>query len=129
MSVDAISPKYQMRLVKQISDAIWSEYNTYKDVRAYIEKWHESRDDWNDYWENFKIYYKDKGEVDLLSTLHGINAHTLLKIAVDMGVDTPDFIPSIATFKNDLKAEYQTANITFEKAFKQIEVILILRLA
>lgn len=46
---------------------------------------------------------------------------TLLKIAIDLGVDTPDFIPSIPTFKNELKSEYKTAYDTFSKAYKQIE--------
>ncbi len=45
----------------------------------------------------------------------------LLKVAIDLGVDTPDFIPSIPTFKNALKAEYKTAYDTFNKAYKQIE--------
>ena len=45
----------------------------------------------------------------------------LLKIAIDLGADTPDFIPSIPTFKNELKAEFKTAYDTFIKAFKQIE--------
>ena len=45
----------------------------------------------------------------------------LLKVAIDLGVDTPDFIPSIPTFKNELKTEYKTAYGTFTKAYKQIE--------
>ena len=46
---------------------------------------------------------------------------TLLKVAIDLWVDTPDFIPSIPTFRNELKAEYKTAYDTFTKAYKQIE--------
>ena len=46
---------------------------------------------------------------------------TLLRIAIDLGVDTPDFIPSIPTFKNELKSDYKTAYDTFVKAYKQIE--------
>lgn len=45
----------------------------------------------------------------------------LLKIAIDLGVDTPYFIPSIPIFKNELKADYKTAYDTFSKAYKQIE--------
>ena len=36
-------------------------------------------------------------------------------------METPDFIPSIPTFKNELKSHYKTAYDTFTKAFKQIE--------
>jgi hypothetical protein len=45
----------------------------------------------------------------------------ILKVAIDLGVETPDFIPSIPTFKNELKSHYKTAYDTFTKAFKQIE--------
>jgi hypothetical protein len=45
----------------------------------------------------------------------------LLKIAIDLGVDTPDFIPSIPTFKNQLKSDYKNAYDTFTKAYRQIE--------
>ena len=37
-----------------------------------------------------------------------------------MGVETPDYIPSIPTFRNELKSEFKTAYSTFEKALKQI---------
>jgi hypothetical protein len=57
----------------------------------------------------------------LKSTLHSLDGETLLKIAVEIGVDTPDFIPSIPTFKNVLKADFRTAYDTFVKAYKQID--------
>ncbi|MGE5944883.1 MAG: abortive infection family protein [Flavobacteriales bacterium] len=44
-----------------------------------------------------------------------------MKVAIEMGVDTPDFIPMIPTFKNELKSDFKTAYDTFIKAFKQIE--------
>lgn len=56
-----ISPKYQMKLVEQIEQKIWSEYSSYKQVEAYIIKWHESGGDWNNYSENFTIIRKDSG--------------------------------------------------------------------
>src|SRR5690606_21829868 len=64
---------------------------------------------------------KPSGGIDLLRTLHSMSGSEILKIAIDMGVDTPDFIPSVPTFKNELKADYKTAYETFIKAFKQIE--------
>ena len=118
---DFISPKYQMNLIQNVSEAIWADYKSYKEVRYYISKWHIIQEDWNNHWENFNIVSKQNGEIDLLSTLHNIDGETLLKIAIDVGVDTPDFIPSIATFRNDIKSDYKTASATFEKAFKQIE--------
>src|SRR5690606_34478340 len=78
-------------------------------------------DQWNNNWENFHIYQKDSGEIDLLRTLHSMSGGDLLKVAIEMGVDTPDFIPMIPTFKNELKSDFKTAYDTFTKAFKQIE--------
>jgi len=117
---ELISPKYQMKLVKSVHDAIWEEYKTYKEVSLYIDKWHESNE-WNNHWENFYIIPKESGDIDLLRTLHSMSGSDLLKVAIDMGVDTPDFIPSIPTFKNELKSEFKTAYDTFTKAFKLIE--------
>jgi hypothetical protein len=114
-----ISPKYQMKLVKDVIDAIWAEYKSYKDVNFYILKWQVWYDRNN---VNFTIYTKDNSEeIDLTKTIHEIGGELLLQIAVDLGVDTPDFIPSVATFRNELKSDYKTASATFEKAFKQIE--------
>jgi hypothetical protein len=117
----SVSPKYLMKLITDIEKAIWEEYGTYKNVRHYISKWHIIDSDWNNYSENFSITTKENGEIDLITTLHGIDGETLLKIAIDLGVDTPDFIPSIPTFRNEIKSDYKTASATFENAIKQIE--------
>lgn len=114
-----ISPKYLMKLVSDVEDTIWKEYTSYKNVRNYIMKWHEY--DYQHHWENFEIAQKEDGNIDLNSTLHLMDGEILLKVAIDLGVDTPDFIPSIPTFKNELKADYKTANDTFSKAYKLVE--------
>jgi len=113
-----ISPKFQMKLVDDVEKAIWKEFESYKRVQIYLQKWH-----WSDInYENFCIVDKDdNGTIDLTKTLHTMDGETLLKIALELGVDTPDFIPSIPTFRNVIKAEYVTASDTFEKAFRQIE--------
>lgn len=122
---DLVSPKYQMQLVNSVEQAIWDEYKSYKQVRLYINKWHKNNyepNGFNDnYWENFTIVEKANKEIDLTSTLHTMNGSDLLKIAIDLGVDTPDFIPSIPTFKNELKADFKTAYDTFTNAYKQID--------
>ena len=122
---DLISPKYQMKLVKEVGEAIWAEFGSYEQVKYYIEKWHEDNYEPNgfnnNYWENFKIIEKENNKIDLIATLNSMDGATLLRIAIDLGVDTPDFIPSIPTFKNELKSDYKTAYDTFVKAYKQIE--------
>jgi len=118
---DKISPKYQMLLIDDVEKSIWDKYESYKKIRFYIEKWQITEKDWNNSWENFTIAEKENGEIDLLSTLHSIDGETLIRIAIDLGLETPDFIPSIPTFRNEMKSDYKTASSTFEKAFKQIE--------
>lgn len=111
-----------MKLVLDVDKALWDTYKSYKNVQFYIEKWHteEWYDDFNSN-QNFIIHKKDSGEIDLIPTLNSMDGETLIKVAIDLGVDTPDFIPSIPTFRNEIKAEYPSASATFEKAFKQIE--------
>jgi len=118
---DYISPKYLMQLVVEIEAKLWDMFpsSKYKNVEFYIKKWHEI--DYDSPWENFHIIIKDNKNIDLLSTLHNIDGETLLKIAIDLGLETPDFIPSIPIFRNELKCNYETAYQVFEKAFKQIE--------
>jgi hypothetical protein len=72
-------------------------------------------------WENFRLSIKNNNDIDLFTTLHSMDGELLLKIAIDLGVETTDFIPSIPIFRNEIKAEYKTASATFEKAFRQIE--------
>jgi len=118
---DRISPKYQMQLVDDIEKAIWLHFPSYKKVKLYVEKWHIIDEDWNNHWENFKIVCKESGEIDLSSTLHNIDGESLIRIAIDLGVETPDFIPSIPVFRNEIKASFENASATFERAFTQIE--------
>lgn len=114
---DLISPAYLMELITQVEERIWKEYESYKQVRNYISKWHE----WEQNWENFRIYEKEESKIDLNKTLHEMSGDTVMKIAIDMGVDTPDFIPAVPVFRNEIKNSYENAYETFNKAFKQIE--------
>ena len=119
--MEKISPKYKMTLIKDINDALWREYKTYKDVFYYLNAWCVTYDKFN---ANFNIYYKDNDNknIDPIATLHNIEDDSLLlKIAIDLGLETPDYIPSIPTFRNEIKSSYKTASTAFEKAFKCVE--------
>lgn len=114
-----ISPKYQMQLIANVEKSLWDQFESYKNVEFYIEKWHEIDD--SGYYENFAITRKVDEKIDLFRTLHNIDGELLLKIAIDIGVETPDFLPSIPTFRNEIKSRYSNASATFEKAFKEID--------
>lgn len=121
--MDKISPKYQMNLIQSIKERLYELYHSYDDVEYYLRKWHEC-DDYGD-WENFCLITKtikdNQTKIDALATLHSMPGELLLKIAIDLGIETPDFIPSIPLFKNEIKSSYETASQTFEKAFHNVE--------
>lgn len=121
--MDKISPYYQMKLVQTINEKLFEQFKSYNDVEHYIRKWYECDEYGN--WENFHIATKKNKEnqdkIDATSTLHSMGGELLLRIAVDLGIETPDFIPSIPTFKNELKSSYETASQTFEKAYNNVE--------
>ena len=119
----SISPKYQMDIVQKISTCLFEQFRSYENVETYLSKWHQEERGWNNFWENFQFYYRDeaKKKIDAAKTLHNIDGETLLKIAIDLGIETPDYIPSIPTFKNELKSSYEIASLTFEKAFRNVE--------
>lgn len=107
-----------MELIAILEKAIWDEYNSYKNVYNYIIKWHKS-DDYH--WENFEIVFKEGKTIDLNATLHSMPGEIVLKMAIELGISTPDFIPAIPTFKNEIKSNYKTAYDTFMKSFKIAE--------
>lgn len=108
-----------MKLINSIEEKLWATYKSYANVRFYMEKWHEYDDNLD---SNFSIYSQGgKDDINLSKTLHRLDDETLLKIAIDLGLETPDFIPSIPTFRNEIKSNYPTASATFEKAFREIE--------
>ncbi len=118
--MEDISPKYLMSLIKNLEEAISNEYSLNADIESYICKWHRCDNYGN---ENFKMFYVNfPEEFNLYTTLHRIDdIEILIKMAIDMGIDTPDFIPLIPTFKNVIKNNYPNAHQVFQNAFKEIE--------
>lgn len=116
-----VSPKYMIGLIQKIDTAIWSEYDSYKNVEAYIERWYEDDGRFGD-WRNFDIVRReDNDNIDLYGTLSGIKDDELLfKIAVDLGIEIPDLVYSIPEIKGILSSDYHTAAATFENALKKV---------
>lgn len=113
-----------MDLVLRVNERLYELYKGYENVEAYLKKWHSEETDYNNWvYENFHLVYKDDDQkiIDSKKTLHGIDGDTLLKIAIDLGIETPDYIPCIPEFRNELKSSYEMASQTFEKAFKNVD--------
>lgn len=106
------------RLKGQVENALWNlfEESKYRQVEEYIHRWH---DDDGSFWENFCIFEKD-GHIDLSRTLAMMPNDILIKIAADIGVETPGLLPCIPVMKNILNQSNTNAYMNFERAFKDV---------
>lgn len=117
MDYEDISPLYMQRLKNEVREALLKMFgsSSSRDLSQYIERWYES-DDFR--YENFHIYEIDSGGIDLDSTLADMDNRTLMKIAADIGVQTPGLIPCIPLFTNILSENNGRALNNFERAVK-----------
>jgi len=115
-----------MNIVDKIEAKLWDERGSskYKYVENYIERWHEVFDEgYNDYSENFQIFRKDDeaNNIDLNKTLSRMPDELLLKIAYDLEIETPGFLPVVAEkFKIVLEANNFNAKAVFENAIHNV---------
>jgi hypothetical protein len=116
-----VSPKYLMTLVTEVEQALSSlDPGDQEAAYYYIKKWHAENQDWNNHWENFTVFTLDNS-IDIRRTLHSMPGDILIQMAVDLGVHTPDFIPSVPQIKNEIKQTHLPAYAAFEKALKEVE--------
>lgn len=113
-----VSPLYMQRLKNQVEEALWNLFDKskYRQVEEYVRRWHE--DDGN-FWENFHVYIKDD-HIDLDSTLAGMPNDILVKIAADIGIETPGLLPCIPVMKNILNQSNTNACANFKRAVKDV---------
>lgn len=113
---EEISPKYIMLLIDKINYTLYDMYTypKYEKVEWYMQKRKQM-------WYNFWIL-KDKEEhIKLIETLTNISDNELIiKIAMDLWIETPWFIPTVPEIKNELKEENKNIHDTFMKAFKSV---------
>lgn len=108
--------------MEKIEKKLWLKFddNKYRKVKRYINRWHEEYGDFPGS-ENFHIFFKDEGEnIDLGDTLADMSDELLFKIAVDLGVEVPGLIYSVAEIKGVLATKYEDVAKTFEKACTKV---------
>lgn len=143
-----LSPLYKIQLIKSIVSNIYNnpvlqdtenlmlEQNFVSEecIYHYFNSWREKTSYLREIDDSFncetyvKQFYKfelhtRKSKLDVNATLHCIqDDDILLRIAIDLGVDTPYFIPTISNIKNMLKEEINQSNILhdFERAMKDV---------
>ncbi len=117
-----------MEIIELTEKKIWEEYKTYKKVLFYIKKWQEEIWDahgtgWNGFnGINFEIAYKnkEKSDIDLNQTLHNMSDDLLLKVAVDMGVKTPNIIYAVPQIISLCANDFKDVHLVLENAFKKV---------
>lgn len=112
-----ISPLYMQRLKNQVEEALWNQFHRskYRQVEEYVWRWHED----SDFWENFHVYTKDN-HIDLDSTLARMPNDILIKIAADIGVETPGLLPCIPIMENILNQNNTNAYTNFKRAVRNV---------
>jgi len=124
-----ISPKYIIDLINKINEKLYAEYASYKKVQTYIERWREvvRYESWgyNNSEEHpiydFDIKFKENTtNIDLIETLNNIEDEKLLQIAIDLELEVPGFIYSVAKIEGITKQNYQIANQIFVDSIKKV---------
>lgn len=115
---EQISPLYMQRLKRRVKEALWDLFGPmeYAQVEEYIRRWHV--DDGN-FWQNFPMC-EMKGHFDLDRTLAMMPNEILIKIAADIGVDTPSMLPCIPVMRNVLNQNNTNAYMSFERAIEDV---------
>lgn len=123
MEYKDLSPKYLMTLLQQINDEIFKQFTSYENAELYISKWRFWVSSYNDEdYYNFSIISNPNSKINLLKTLNEIrDVDLLFKIAADLGIQTPYFIPATPLLINELKEKRYKAIDFFEKAIKEVE--------
>lgn len=112
----SLSPSYIMDLAAKVERHIGERFESSDDARRYLEHWHRG-EGWND--QNFEIVYEFE-VANVAETLHGMHPELLVRIAMDLGVDTPGMLPSIPKFRNTLKDQSPYALASFDRAVRSV---------
>lgn len=118
-----ISPAYKMEIISKLETEIWNRFKSHQKVEQYIRFFQDITSGYGE--TDFEIaYINGNQDINLMETLGNIAEESeskLIKIAIDLDIETPDFIPTIPTFRNKLKDDYKNAATSFEKAFQNVE--------
>lgn len=119
-----ISPSSMLDIIDRIEKALWDRFKAkkYQNVKRYILRWHEEEyDGGGNYCGNFSIItQKNTDNIDLPATLDTMNDELLFKIAVDLNIEVPGLVYSVAEIKGVLSQKYEDVGRTFEKAHEKI---------
>ena len=116
-----VSPSSMLDIIGRVEKTLWDKFETkkYQNVRRYVSRWQVVYDDFGN--TNFDIATQQDGEnIDLPATLDNMDDELLFQIAVDLNIEIPGLIFSVAEIKGVLADKYENAASTFEKACQKV---------
>ncbi len=119
-----ISPLAVFNIAKQIEKTLLNTKENYADIKWYILEWQEDKFDahGNFCGCNFKIEnrFENHQLIDIMGTLKSMNHELLFQIAVDLGIEIPGLMYSVAEIKGILDDRYEDVGRKFEEACKEV---------
>ncbi len=114
------SPKYMLDLIGKIETRLVAEYGTYEYITLYLSRWQsENGTDYHgDSIYDFYIPSKNNG-LSLKETLNSIPEEKLFQIAIDLGLEVPGLIYSVAKIEGITEQNYSMAYKIFAEAVKK----------
>ena len=124
------SKSFIVDLIEKIESKLWNKYKSYSKVEIYIKRWRKiiGYSGYNNMDEeyNFYIQNKDDGKIDLLKTLQFIDDETLVKMGIDLEIEVPNIVYSVAEIKciefNDYKMAYKNFSNALKNVYNEPEI-------
>lgn len=108
------SPSVMMNIIDRIEVALWERFNSFQGIERYIRRWRKA-------YGHFNIVPDEYNDtIDVHLTLDEMEDELLFKIAVDLNVEVPGLIYSVAEIKGVLAGKYEDAGQAFERAYGKI---------
>lgn len=120
------SKSFIVELIEKIENKLWNKFEAqkYNKVEMYIRRWQKiiGYYGWNSEEElyNFEIKYKEGGKIDLINTLQNLDDEMLIKMAIDLEIEVPNIIYSVAQIQSIKFSDYKMASQNFNSALKKV---------
>lgn len=111
---NSISPRYTVELAGKVEERLWNLFQGYDKTCDYIEKWFDTEG----LAPTIEPVYDFDGSLNVSRSLKVLPNASLIRMAMDLDIATPGFLPSIPLLRNILKEENPVALQTFDRAVK-----------
>ena len=121
--ISMVSPDTIINIAKKIKQKLLDTKENLGDIEWYISRWQEVYYGWNNEVTgyNFEIIrHLDNPCIHIMDTLQPMSNELLFKIAVDLDIEIPGLMYSVAEIKGILNDRYEDVGRKFEEACKEV---------